>query len=288
MYNLRPYGSRGWPTFEKTAASIVLAHITQHKRRGGAKSHLFSLFGVRRDLPPPVAQAEASTPKFINIDVIGAPREVVVAQSPERLLRECKKNLRSERIFFTGNADRKEVVQLLFDFEYSIAVEFDPKRAEHLKLRTEDLEHAFTAELGDARKKRYRNMLQRLTFHEAPTRILHVSVPTPTESHWVDPQKLPAPKPTVATEAPNPESTNEQRHATSSSVFVKWSNGAETLAYVKEYDVEKALYTVELERLSSGKVKTCEGKHLREANTFQVMFFNVFSPPRVDFDLYDT
>jgi hypothetical protein len=92
----------------------------------------------------------------------------------------------------------------------------------------------------------------------------------------------------VATEAPNPESTNEQRHATSSSVFVKWSNGAETLAYVKEYDVEKALYTVELERLSSGKVKTCEGKHLREANTFQVMFFNVFSPPRVDFDLYDT
>ena len=110
MYNLRPYDSRGWPTFEKTAASIVLAHLRQHKRRGGA-------------LPPPVAQAEASSPKFINIDVIGAPRVVEVTQSPERLLRACIVKLRSRDVFFAGNADRKAVVQLLRDMDASIAVE---------------------------------------------------------------------------------------------------------------------------------------------------------------------
>jgi hypothetical protein len=379
IYNLWPYGSRGWPTFETSAASIVLAHLTQHKRRGGA-------------LPPPVAQAEASSPKLINIDLIGAPREVVLAQEdgsatitvelqqwaktaklmlnrppetivqwlrarcfnvvtakwfdtlPERLLRECKKNLRSHRIFFSGHADRKQAVQLLYDFEDSIAVEFDQKRAEHLKLRTEELEHALTAELREARRTRSRKMLQRLTVHVEPMRILHVSEPTHTihavpkvavatkaqepklaatptqilcsmESLWVDPQKLPAPKPTVITEAPNPEAaTNkhvpfmekavatkapnpdpvtalEQRHATGSSVFVMRSNGAETVAYVKDYDVEKALYTVELERLGSGKFKKCEGKHLREANMFDGMIFSaraMFSPARVDDDLYDT
>ena len=257
MYNLRPYGSRGWPTFEKTAASIVLAHITQHKRRGGAQSHLFGLFGVRRDLPPPVAQAEASGPKLINIDVIDlalqlkpnkragmtlvdsnkvvgvdpdspaskaglragdlilavdgvectegvtalklwkdgagspvrklciAPREVVVAQSPERLLRECKKNLCSERIFFTGRADRKQVVQLLSDFEDSIA--FDHERAKLQKLRTEDLAQVLT-EAREARRSRSRKEQGRLTGDEEPTPILHV-----------------VPEAAVATKAPIPD-----------------------------------------------------------------------------------
>jgi len=234
-----------------------------------------------------------------------APREVVVAQSPEHFLRQCKKKLRSKQIFFTGKADQKVVVQLLSDFEGSITVQFDQKRAEHLKLRTEDLEHALTADMREARRKRARKKLQRLTVQEEPMRVLHVSEPThtihavpeaavatkypelkptvgtptrilcATESHWVDPQKLPAPKPKVATEAPNPESTHEQRHATSSSVYVKRSDGEETLAYVKEYDVEKALYTVELERLGSGNVKTCEGKHLREAKWFEPLTFSL-------------
>jgi hypothetical protein len=257
MYSLRPYGSRGWPTFEKTAASIVLAHITQHKRRGVAKSHLFSLFGVRRDLPPPVAQAEASGPKLINIDMIDlalqlkpneragmtlgdsnkvvdvdhdspaskaglragdlilavdgvkctegvtalklwkdgagspvrklciAPREVVVAQSPERLLRECKKNLCSERIFFTGRADRKQVVQLLSDFEDSIA--FDHERAKLQKLRTEDLAQVLTV-AREARRSRSRKEQGRLTGDEEPTPILHV-----------------VPEAAVATKAPIPD-----------------------------------------------------------------------------------
>jgi hypothetical protein len=143
MYNLRPYGSRGWPTFETSAASMVLAHLTERKRRGGA-------------VPPHVAQAEASSLKFINIDIIGARGEVVVAQSPEHLLRHCKKKLRSKRIFFTGKADRNDVVQLLSDFEDSIAVEFDQKRARHLNLLTNDLERAHTAKLGEARRARSR------------------------------------------------------------------------------------------------------------------------------------
>ena len=168
MYNLRPYGSRGWPTFETSAASIMLAHLTQNKA-----------------LPPLIAQAEASSPKLINIDVIGAPHEVVVAQSPERLLRECKEKLRSKRICFTSGGDRKHVVQLLLDFEDSIAVKFDRKR-----LRTEDLERTQGYAFGEARRSRDRNLLQRLTSHEEPMPILHVSEPTHT-MHAVPTPPLP-------------------------------------------------------------------------------------------------
>ena len=159
MYNLRPYGSRGWPTFEASAASIVLAHLKKREQRG-------------LELSDELKQAEASGSKLINIDVIGAPRVVeVVAQSPGRLLRMCKKNLRSERIFFFGS-DRKEVVQLLLDFEDSIAVEVDQKRAKHLKLTTEDLVRA--------RRSRDLKLLQRLTVNEEPMPTQHVSVPTRT------------------------------------------------------------------------------------------------------------
>jgi hypothetical protein len=166
MYNLRPYGSRGWPTFETSAASIVLAHLTQLKRR-------------KKSLPPLIAQAEASSLKFINIDLIDAPREVVVAQSPEHLLRECKKKLRSKRIFFTGEDDRKDVVQLLSDFEDSIAVEFDQKRAKLHNLRTEDLVRARTNELGEARRSRNRKEQERFASHEKPLPTLHI-VPNTT------------------------------------------------------------------------------------------------------------
>jgi hypothetical protein len=199
MYNLRTYGSCGWPTFEMSAASMVLAHIMQHKRRGGAQSLLFSLLGMRRDLPPPVAQAEASGPKrhakLINIDVIGAPREVVVTQSPEHLLRECKKKLRSNQFYFTGKADRKEVVQLLSDFKESIAVKFDQERAKLQKLRTEDLAQVIT-EAREARRSRSRKEQGRLTGDEEPTPILHVSEPTLIHA---------VPKAALATEAPNPD-----------------------------------------------------------------------------------
>jgi hypothetical protein len=123
-----------------------------------------------------------------------APREVVVAQSPERLLRECKKNLCSDRIFFTGRADRKQVVQLLSDFEDSIA--FDQERAELQKLRTEDLAQVIT-EAREARRSRSRKEQGRLTFYEEPMTILHVYEPTHT-IHVV-------PKAAVATKAPIPD-----------------------------------------------------------------------------------
>ena len=113
MYNLRPYRSRGWPVFDTAVASIVVAYVTQHKRQG-------------KPLPDLVARAEASSPKFINIDVIGAPRVVEVTQSPERLLRACIEKLSSNRIVFTGNVQLRQVssfVQLLSDLEASIAVE---------------------------------------------------------------------------------------------------------------------------------------------------------------------
>ena len=67
----------------------------------------------------------------------------------------------------------------------------------------------------------------------------------------------------VATAAPNGIPALEPRYAIGSSVYVKRSNGEETVAFVKEYDAEKALYTVELERLGSRKAKTCRDKDLR-------------------------
>jgi hypothetical protein len=114
MYNLRPYRSRGWPTFETSVASIVVAYVTQRKQQG-------------KPLPPLIARAEASSPKLINIDVVGAPGEVEVAQSPERFLRECIVKLRSRYVFFTGKADKKDVVQLLRDMDAWIAVDFDQR-----------------------------------------------------------------------------------------------------------------------------------------------------------------
>ena len=125
-------------------------------------------------------QAEASGPKLINIDMTDALHVVEAKQTPEHFLRECMKNLRSERIFFNGNGDRKDLVQLLLDFEDSIAVEVDRKRAKHLNLLTDDLERAHATGLGEARGSRSRNLLQRLTFHEKPKPIFHFSMPTPT------------------------------------------------------------------------------------------------------------
>ena len=52
---------------------------------------------------------------------------------------------------------------------------------------------------------------------------------------------------------------------------MKRSNGEKTLAYVKEYDAEKALYTVKIERFDSWKAKTCRDKDLRAA-TMQEVF----------------
>jgi nucleoid-associated protein YgaU len=85
---------------------------------------------------------------------------------------------------------------------------------------------------------------------------------------------LPDLKIPIATAAPNP--TLGQRHAIGSSVYVKRSNGEETIVYVKEYDAEKALYTVELERVGSGKAKTYRDKDLRASkNMLEGLLYSV-------------
>jgi len=91
-----------------------------------------------------------------------------------------------------------------------------------------------------------------------------------TQSQSVLVPSLPDLKIPIATAAPNP--TLGQRHAIGSSVYVKRSSGEETLAYVKEYDAEKSLYTVEIERVGSGKTKTCRDKDLRASNMIAGLF----------------
>jgi hypothetical protein len=71
---------------------------------------------------------------------------------------------------------------------------------------------------------------------------------------------------TVASAAPNPNPALAPRFAIGSSVFVKLSDGEETLASVEEYDAEMALYTVEIETHGSGKTEKCHDKDLRAAN----------------------
>ena len=79
---------------------------------------------------------------------------------------------------------------------------------------------------------------------------------------------------TSAAVAPNVIPSLELRYAIGSSVYVKRSNGEETVAFVKEYDAEKALYTVELERLGSRKAKTCSDKDLRAVDMVEGLLYS--------------
>ena len=101
---------------------------------------------------------------------------------------------------------------------------------------------------------------------------LETSKAVETQSQSVLVPTLPDLKLPIATAAPNP--TLGQRHAVGSSVFVKRSNGEESLAYVMGYDAEKSLYTVEIERVGSGKAKTCHDKDLRAPNMLEVLAYS--------------
>jgi hypothetical protein len=79
---------------------------------------------------------------------------------------------------------------------------------------------------------------------------------------------------TSAAVAPNVIPSLELRYAIGSSVYVKRSNGEETVAFVQEYDAEKALYTVELERLGSRKAKTCSDKDLRAVDMVEGLLYS--------------
>jgi hypothetical protein len=103
---------------------------------------------------------------------------------------------------------------------------------------------------------------------------VNVNVPAELESQSQSVPRLPDLTLPVATAAPNVIPTLELRHAIGSSVYVKRSNGEETVAFVKEYYAEKALYTVELERLGSGKAKTCRDKDLRAVDMVEGLLYS--------------
>jgi len=48
-----------------------------------------------------------------------------------------------------------------------------------------------------------------------------------------------------------------------SPVYVKRSNGSESFAFVKEYDANSKLYTLELDRIDSGTIKQCRVNAMR-------------------------
>jgi hypothetical protein len=48
-----------------------------------------------------------------------------------------------------------------------------------------------------------------------------------------------------------------------SPVYVKRSNGSESFAFVKEYDANSKLYTLELDRINSGTIKQCRVNAMR-------------------------
>eukprot|EP00900_Chrysochromulina_parva_P002448 jgi/Chrpa1/12203/Chrysochromulina_OHIO_Genome00014817-RA len=53
-----------------------------------------------------------------------------------------------------------------------------------------------------------------------------------------------------------------QKYANGTGVFVKRSSGEESLAFVKEFNEEKLVYTLELDKAGSGKIKQCREKDI--------------------------
>ena len=67
----------------------------------------------------------------------------------------------------------------------------------------------------------------------------------------------------------NPVPRLGQRYAIGSCVYVKRSNGQETLGYVNACDAEEAFYMVEIDALGSGKTEKCHDKDLRAATMLE-------------------
>ena len=102
---------------------------------------------------------------------------------------------------------------------------------------------------------------------------LHVSTKAPEPKRAsVLPDAMRLPEPPLHVSTPMPKLAIEQRYPISSSVFVKRSNGEETLAYVKEFDAVQQIYTVEIKKLGSMKLEKCDEESLRAANVFEVWF----------------
>jgi hypothetical protein len=77
------------------------------------------------------------------------------------------------------------------------------------------------------------------------------------------PAALPA-APAAAAAARSKPAVTGQRFAIGCDVYVKRSNGEESIAFVKEYDAAKKAYMVELEPAGSGIIKQCREEIMRE------------------------
>ena len=85
-------------------------------------------------------------------------QEVLVSHLPEHLLRDVKRELKSERVRFTGRGEREVVMRLLSDFEESIARMFDRPRAKQLTLTERStVEVILAKDIALARQKRAEN-----------------------------------------------------------------------------------------------------------------------------------
>lgn len=67
----------------------------------------------------------------------------------------------------------------------------------------------------------------------------------------------------VAVEALAKAKAEAPLYTIGSPVYVKRSNGSESFAFVKEYDANSKLYTLELDRINSGTIKQCRVNAMR-------------------------
>ena len=116
-YNARPVESRGWPTFEVGAATVVVAHLDRAERRGQLRG-------------TPYAEAQ-KTWKLMDINDSKAARRISTRLRPEQVLKATRDAIASERkTHFVGKADRASVRKLLKGFESDISKSIDDARAQ--------------------------------------------------------------------------------------------------------------------------------------------------------------
>ena len=104
-YNDRLYEMRGWCCFEEGVAQVVVAHLAKQGRLG--------------ELPAKHATAEACRPKLITLGDDGRSEPHVPKLSPLDLLEDVQRRI--ERALFTGESDRKNVVQQFQEFSSIIS-----------------------------------------------------------------------------------------------------------------------------------------------------------------------
>ena len=104
-YNERSYEKRGWCCFEEGVAQVVVAHLAKQGRMG--------------ELPTKHATAEECRPKLIALGDDGRAEPHVPTLSSLDLLEDVQRRI--ERALFTGESDRKDVVDQFDSFSSIIS-----------------------------------------------------------------------------------------------------------------------------------------------------------------------